>query len=124
MPEISGYMHPRYAESLSEFGTPRQLPRSGGWILQRQISGTAFCDGMGCYPLFSCRDWKALEEDLEDLRRDLVCVSLVADPFGNYELADLQRCFADLFVPFKEHCVMDLQKSHTPISAHHQRYAR
>ena len=54
---MSGYMHLGYAESLVEFGTPRELPRSGGWVLERQIPGFSYRDAMGCYPLFACQDW-------------------------------------------------------------------
>jgi hypothetical protein len=124
MAEFSGYMHSQYAQSLAEFGTPRLLPRSGGWILERGIPGTPYRDAMGCYPLFSCRDWTLLHDDLEELQDDLVCLTLVADPFGRYELSNLQRCFEDLFVPFKDHCVLDLRKSWEPVSTHHRREAR
>lgn len=27
---MTGYLHPGYAESLAEFGAPRELPRCGG----------------------------------------------------------------------------------------------
>lgn len=49
---MTGYIHPGYAESLTEFGTPRELPRSKGWILKCQIPGFSDYDAMGCYPLF------------------------------------------------------------------------
>jgi len=109
---VTGYLHPRYAESLSEFGTPRELSRCGGWILERQIPGFPCRDGMGCYPLFACQDWAQLHADLESLGNELVSLSLVADPFGSFDLAYLQRCF-DLVIPFKEHFVADLRR---PIS--------
>jgi hypothetical protein len=60
----SGYMHPNYAHSLREFGEPRELPGSGGWILERIIPGTPYRDAMGCYPLFACNDWSKLANDL------------------------------------------------------------
>lgn len=104
---VTGYLHPGYAESLSEFGTPQELPRCGGWILERQIPGFPYRDAMGCYPLFACQDWSQLHADLADLGNELISLSLVADPFGEYDLAYLQRCF-DLVIPFKEHFVADL----------------
>ncbi|HSS29061.1 MAG TPA: hypothetical protein VLL50_14020, partial [Usitatibacter sp.] len=61
-----GYAHPGYAGSLAEFGTPRELPASGGWLLEREIPGGGR-DAMGCYPLLCCRDWRALREDLDSL---------------------------------------------------------
>jgi hypothetical protein len=107
---MNGYMHPRYAESLAEFGTPRELPRCGGWILERQVPGFPYRDAMGCYPLFACRDWSELHADLDDLAGDLVCISMVPELFARPDPAYLQQCFPDVMVPFKEHCVIDLEK--------------
>lgn len=116
---MTGYLHPSYARSLEEFGTPWELARCGGWILRRRIPDTTDEDGMGCYPLFACRDWSRIGEDLEDLRGDLVSVSLVADPFGGYDEAALRKCF-DVVVPYKTHFVVDLDPSQArPISKHH-----
>jgi hypothetical protein len=67
---VTGYMHPGHAESLAEFGTPRGLPCSGGWLLERAIPGFGSHDAMGCYPLFACRDWAALPTDLKNLEGD------------------------------------------------------
>ncbi len=46
-----GYLSSAYAESLAEFGRPRELAKCGGWILERKIPGTDLHDAMGCYPL-------------------------------------------------------------------------
>ena len=43
---MTGYLHPRYAASLSEFGDPLHLPRSGGWLLKRPVGGI-LVDAMG-----------------------------------------------------------------------------
>ena len=51
----AGYMHPFYAEALSEFGTPVALPASGGWLLERCLPGTADRDAMGPYPSSAAR---------------------------------------------------------------------
>ena len=80
---VNGYLHPGYAESLAEFGTPRELLRCGGWVLERQIPDFSYSDGMGCYPLFCCSDWSQLHKDLQDID-DLVALALVTDPFGSY----------------------------------------
>lgn len=106
---MKGYSHPDYANSLSEFGTPRALPRCGGWILERPIPGFTYQDAMGCYPLFSCEDWSGLHPDLEEIGDDLVSLALVTDPFGNYDLAALRRSLG-LVKPFKEHYVADLRR--------------
>lgn len=105
---LTGYLHPDYAASLAGFGTPRLLPRSRGWILERTVASTGDRDAMGCYPLFCCGRWASLEEDLAELEQTLVSVSLVADPFGAFDEATLRRTFPDLCRPFKEHLVADL----------------
>ena len=121
---LTGYLHPGYAKSLEEFGTPRELPQCRGWILERQIPGLSYRDAMGCYPVFACQDWSQLHVDLEGLKNELVTLSLVADPFGDFDLAYLQRCF-DVVIPFKEHFVINLcQPINEIVSEHHHKYAR
>lgn len=120
----TGYMHPAYAASLSEFGTPYHLENSGGWILIRPIQGTPYRDALGLYPLFTCRNWQGLVSDLAHLR-GLVSLSLVTDPFGDFDLAYLKRCFPDRCTLFKWHYIADLQRPLPSfVSAHHRRYAR
>jgi GNAT acetyltransferase-like protein len=121
----SGYSHSAYAASLEEFGTPRPLPRSGGWILERSIPGFPDHDAMGCYPLFACHDWSKLSADLDEIGKGLVSLVLVADPLGDYEPESLRQVFPDVFVPFKEHFVLDLSRDAdaTP-SKHHLRNIR
>ena len=124
-PEMWGYTNAGYAQALSFFGTPRKLEYSNGWILVRQIPGCTDLDAMGCYPLFSCRDWSQLHMDIERLKSDLVSLSLVADPFGEFEIRHLRQCFRDVFIPFKEHFVVDLGcPIDTFVSNHHRRYAQ
>jgi hypothetical protein len=95
---------------LAEFGRPRELPECGGWVLKRAIPGCALEDAMGCYPLFVCQDWSRLKSDLEALAAEVVCITLVTDPFGNYTMEQLHECFADRVLPFKEHYVLDLHR--------------
>ena len=120
-----GYSHGGYAEALKEFGAPRHLYRSDGWLLERSVPGTSYRDAMGCYPLFACDDWSKLDQDLDELGDELVSVALVADPFGDHSPELLQKCFPDRVIPFKEHLVTDL--SQTPdsfVDAQHRRKAR
>jgi hypothetical protein len=122
---MAGYLHASYARSLAEFGKPRFLPHSQGWLLERPIAGTSYVDVMGCYPLFSCPDWDRLGHDLDEAAGDMVSVSLVADPFGNYRFTDLKRLFGGRAFPFKEHFIADLR--HSPnefVSTHHRYYAK
>ncbi|MEN6577701.1 MAG: hypothetical protein ABFD90_15260 [Phycisphaerales bacterium] len=106
---LTGYVHPDYAKSLAAYGTPRELPRSGGWVLERPIPDSPYRDAMGCYPLFACQDWSGLKADLDDLASDLVSICLVPDPFGGHTPDSLAECFPDKFLAFKEHYVLDLQ---------------
>ncbi len=105
---LTGYLHPGYAQALSEFGTPTELPRSGAWFLKRAIPGQTDFDGMGCYPYLACQDWSALAADLEALGSELVSFAATPDPFGQYTSADLQRAFPDVVIHFKDHYVADL----------------
>lgn len=123
--EATGYLHARYSESLSEFGTPRSLSECGGWILERQIPDSNLRDAMGCYPLFSCQRWSQLNADLARVGNSLISLAVVTDPFGEYDAAYLKESFRDLVVPFKEHFVVDLsRRPNSFVSAHHQRNAR
>lgn len=118
------YAHRIYAESFAEFGEPIELPRSGGWLLKRPIGDSGLFDAMGCYPMFACRDWSRLAEDLDALRDDLVSVSLVADPYGDYDEAQLGRTF-DLARPFKDHFLIDIRADDkVTISPHHMRHLK
>jgi hypothetical protein len=120
-----GYAHSDYARALSEFGKPRSLTQSGGWILEREIPRTDARDAMGCYPIFSCRDWSLLQDDLDKIGPELVSLVLVADPFGNFSKELLLDTFTAKVVPFKEHFVADLQQSASDfVSKHHQYYSR
>lgn len=123
----SGYRTLHYADSLSEQGTPVELPRSQGYIIKRPIPGTPYSDAMGTYPMFFCDDWSRLPEDLNELQAEnsLVSLALVTDPFGQFQAEWLQQAFADVCTPFKAHFVVDLQ--HDPlagISSNHRRKAK
>ena len=119
-----GYAHPAYAASLAEFGTPRHLPKSDGWVLVRPTPEGSQVDATGCYPLFACANWNALASDLDGIE-DLVSLALVADPFGNHTPELLSTCFPDVCKPFKEHFVVDLAKDPKEfVASHHRRNVR
>lgn len=122
---MSGYSSEAYARSCAPLAEPQALPRSGGWLLRRAVPGSNRHDAMGCYPLFACRDWHALPDDLRELPAELLSVALVADPFGNHTPELLATCFPDQLAPLKEHFVTDLREDPASfVSKHHQRYAR
>jgi hypothetical protein len=121
---MTGYLHPCYANSLSEYGAPLELPSCGGWLLRRPIPSTTLYDGMGCYPLFSCRDWSKLEAEVNTLGGTVLSIALVVDPFASVTIEGLKRCF-DFVNPFKENFTIDLHKrDEEHISRHHRYYAR
>jgi hypothetical protein len=123
--QATGYLHPAYAASFRDWGEAILLPQSGGYLLAREVLGSGVRDGIGCYPIFTCRKWERLGEDIEALVGSLVAVSLVTDPFGDFDPAMLARAFPDRCIPFKEHFVADLRTSrNTTVSSHHQRNAR
>lgn len=119
-----GYLHARYAESLSEFGAPLQLVGSEGWLLRREIERSQSSDAANPYPLFLCVDWSRLTSDLQSLGDDIVSVTLVSDPFAPSTFRSMAGEF-DHFALFKQHYVIDLTGDpHARVATHHRRYAR
>ena len=104
---MTGYLHPLYAKSLSEFGTPVELPQCGGWLLERRIPNSDLKDVMGCYPLFCCADWTRFAAEIQKLKKRYVTISLVADPFAPVTIVGLSQCF-QLVQPFKRHFIIDV----------------
>jgi hypothetical protein len=122
--KVAGYLHPAYAASFCDWGRPVLLPQSGGWLLERKIPATSERDAIGCYPIFACRNRDRLDVDIAGLDHSLVAVSLVTDPFADFDAEMLRHTFRDRCVPFKEHFVADLSASRdTAVSKHHRREA-
>lgn len=94
------------------------LPRSGGWLLRRRVPRGEGHDAMGCYPLFTCADWRALGCDLDEAGGDLVSVSMVTDPFADIEAAQLREIFPDVMRHYKDHFVIDLRKPRDVFISH------
>jgi hypothetical protein len=79
---------------------------------------------MGCYPLFCCRRWDRLPDDLAALAADgLVSLTCVADPFGAHSPTLLRETF-DHVARFKDHHVTDLAAGRPLGSKRHREYAR
>jgi hypothetical protein len=120
-----GYAHQAYAQSLEEFGALRELPRCGGWLLERPVPKGTCIDATGCYPLFSCRNWQVLGDDLEALSERLVCASIVTDPFAEITEPELRAAFPNVCYPYKQHFVTDLSLPlDTIVQSHHRRNVR
>jgi hypothetical protein len=64
---------------------------------------------MGTYPMFFCRDWSRLNEDLSDTAADLVSVVMVADPFARQGDGERESTF-DRVIRFKTHYVAELSQ--------------
>jgi hypothetical protein len=121
---MGAYRTGEYAATLDEFGRPRQLGASGGWVIERPIPRSADRDAIGCYPMFASRDRSRLADDHRMLS-DLVSLVLVADPFGDFEPSALAGSFNRGVVPFKRHHVVELGPTvETFIDPHHRRNAR
>lgn len=122
---MPGYVSMDYVLAHAEIGEPIWLPRSGGWLLVRSLSNVPWKDVIGCYPVFCCRDWTNLSDDLENLPADLVAVSLVADSASGVPFELLQRSFPDVCYRYKSHFFVDLTLPFgSYISSHHRRNAR
>jgi GNAT acetyltransferase-like protein len=122
-PPARGYSDGGYAASLAEFGDPRSLPRSGGWLLERPVPDRSATDLVGPYPLFCCPSWDGLAEDIDELEHSAVSVVLVADPLAGVVERDLRRAFPDHVVPFKRHHVRELNEP-VNLPTHHRRHLR
>jgi hypothetical protein len=119
---MNGYLHNTYAQSLSDYGETVYLTHSKGYILKRRIPDFDYYDAMGIYPLFVCERWDKLFRDLEEIKNELVCISIVTDPFGEFDKNVLKSLFSDAFCAFKEHFIIDLsQNLDKIISKHHWR---
>lgn len=121
-----GYLGRVYVDALAQFGRALELPASQGWLLSRSIPGhPGDEDACGAYPLFCCRHWNRLADDLAVLEDRLVSCVVITDPFGNYTQVDLRAAFPDMVKPFKEHFVVELDGTlENIVQAHHRYYAR
>lgn len=118
-----GYAEEAYVASLAEFGVPLRLGRSGGRVLGRPIPATRHRDLVGPYPLFGCRDWMALADDVAAIGTEFVSVVLVADPLGGADPATLRTAFPHHLTVFKWHAVRDFAAPFA-LPPHHRRRLR
>lgn len=117
MPE--GYRDPAYPATLSAWGRPVPLASAGGWLLERAVPGSDARDATGPYPLFACRDWRALGDDLDALEGRLVTVTAITDPFADTTEAELRAAFRTLVRPYRHHYVIDLAPGAPRSWSHH-----
>lgn len=121
------YSRPEYARAVTHLGVPRELHRSGGTVLLRAIEHAPepMLDAVGPYPVFACRDWDRLGDDLAELARDGVVTTVaVVDPFGGWDEHQLRAAF-ERARPWKAHYVVDLAAgAHAGTNKDHLRKAR
>ncbi|RKZ14168.1 hypothetical protein DRQ50_09455, partial [bacterium] len=120
------YASADYIRSLADFGAPRRLNHADSWVLERGLPGAGdLKDACGPYPLFSCRNWAGLGEDLDELRTaGLVSLVLVADPLSEPPPELLPSLFPDVCQAWKDHYLVDLRSTSEFGTTHHRRNAR
>ncbi len=123
--KFTGYLSAEYAEAFKEFGQPLFLEKAGGWLLKRAVPNTQYSDAMGLYPLFGCKNWQALDQDLQQIANQLVSLVLVTDVFNRpHNKKFLEEQF-DLVTLFKNHYVVDFNEPLPKIiHPRHRTYAR
>jgi hypothetical protein len=120
----AGYASPLYAHSFSEFGQVLELRHANACLLKRQIGGTGLYDAASCYPLFCCADWTGLAEDLQEIRDQLVSVTVVTDPLGSGTKAAFSAAFNKV-LPYKDHFIVETAlRPETFVSRSHREQAR
>jgi len=123
--KMNGYANEQYAASLSEFGKLLYLPKSKGWLLQRDIADAQLGDAIGLYPLFQCENWQSLEHDFAAFGTNLCSVVLVCDPLEDVSEEQLFKLFPQHCRKFKKHYLIELSKMPEQfISSHHRYYTR
>jgi len=120
-----GYGTRAYAEALC-LGEVLELPGAGGCLIARHVPGDAAAeDLMGPYPLFVCKDWSRMPEDLDRLPKSYATATLVTDPFSPLGPRELEDLGWDHFARLKEHYVVDLTRQPgIKLSRHHRRKVR
>lgn len=120
-----GYASKAYADSLSEFAALVELPRSGGWLLERPIPGAPRSDLTCCYPLLCLSNWDELPTDIESLANGPVSLVAVIDPLARVPEKLLEAAFPDVRRVFKQHMLADLGEPREAfVAKRHQRNTR
>lgn len=120
---MDGYQHHLYAKSFSEIGEPLFLHRANGWLIKRQIPNSPLYDAMGPYPLFFCKNWDFLIEEIDSIKDQVLTVALVIGPFEDIPKEAFTHHF-DIFQSYKDHYVLDTTLPyHEIISRSHQHAA-
>ena len=121
MTTISGYYHKDYAQAFAHLGAVVPLSSANGWLLQKNIANTVFCDLTSCYPFLCCQHWDKLALDLSHLNDQNVSLTLMTDPLATLQAKKMAEFF-DVFKLYKQHYIVDLKINYLlSFSSHHQR---
>ena len=77
--------------------------------MERNIPNSDLIDAMGLYPMFFCRNWDGLGQDLKEQESNWIKIVLVTEPFAPLEIQQLNSLF-DHAIPFKTHYLANFEK--------------
>jgi len=122
-----GYDARSYADALNQ-GALVAMPRSEGYLIKRKLPdflASAESDLVSPYPVYACKNWDGLADDIRLLNQDYVTLSLVTDPFFDCSVEYLKETFPDKCIKFKPHYIIDTSLDlDCNISSHHRRNVR
>lgn len=118
----SGYLSRSYADAFKNIGRVEPFGMTGGHVLLRSIPSSDRKDISGPYPIFTCTNWSAVEEALNEPLENAVTLTLVTDPFCPLSEVEISQLF-DFHRPFHDHWLIDLGSPIAP-SPHHRRNLR
>jgi len=122
-PVHEGYRSGKYAQAMDFMGTPHFLCHAGGWLMERPINNTPYCDLTHAYPLFDVDNWSALNREWAALDHEkTVSVTVVCDPFASVPIDTLYQIFPDRHQPFKMHYFAALDKEPAQFVSSGHRY--
>ncbi len=118
-----GYASLAYAHSLADAPDLVALPNAGGHLVARAIE-PGLRDLANAYPMFGCRNWRALGPDIRALEGRFVSATIATDPFADVALSELEAAF-DIVRPLHQHFIVELDGgTSSRISRHHRRKLR
>ncbi len=126
MDTLQGYQNTKYIESISETVPPLSLSRSNGWLVPKIIPGSNEIDLSATNPFIICQNPDSLIHDFESLSDKYVALTVITNPIYEISKEIWSSYFKDLFVPFKSHYLVEIEKYQfeRTVSQHHRYYSR
>lgn len=108
-----------YAQSLSYWGRPLEVPEWKTWVIVREVEPGIY-DAAGTYPIAVLAENADIQGGLERLKsHDLVSVTLVLDDFNRPPVQDLEQSFS-VTRPFKSHYIYRRALGELSYGRHHR----